>query len=330
MPKHLKMHNRRSFLRRSLFAPLLGMPISEALAHWHTARPGRFPVCIATWGNNRPAVAAAWEILKKNGYALDAIEAGARIPEADPNDTSVGFGGFPDRDGHVTLDACIMDERGNAGSVCFLEGIMHPISVARRVMEKTPHVMLAGEGALQFAVQEGFKQEDLLTQQARKALDAWLLKSEYKPIINIERHDTIGILALDNQQRLCGGCTTSGQAFKMRGRVGDSPVIGAGLFVDGQVGAASCSGLGELTLKTLGCFLVVEEMRRGASPQKATEKAIRRIVQKYPEQTREAQIGFIALDTQGRHGAFSIHPGFNYALAIASANAQYEAPSLRG
>ncbi|MDX2133220.1 MAG: N(4)-(beta-N-acetylglucosaminyl)-L-asparaginase [Saprospiraceae bacterium] len=324
------MHNRRSFLRRSLFAPLLSVPISEALAHWHTPKPGRLPVCIATWGNNKPATAAAWQILANNGYALDAAEAGARIPEADPNDTSVGFGGYPDRDGHVTLDACIMDERGNAGSVCFLEGIMHPISVARRVMEKTPHVMLAGEGALQFALQEGFIQENLLTQQAKEALAAWQVKSEYKPVINVERHDTIGILALDSRQRLCGGCTTSGQAFKMRGRVGDSPVIGAGLFVDGQVGAASCSGLGELTLKTLGCFLVVEEMRRGASPQKAAEKAIRRIVQKYPELTQKAQIGFIALDVRGRHGAFSIHPGFNYSLATQAANEQYEAPSLLG
>ncbi|MFZ4635207.1 MAG: N(4)-(beta-N-acetylglucosaminyl)-L-asparaginase [Saprospiraceae bacterium] len=323
------MHNRRRFLRQSMLAPWLGPLFWNALGQQPTESEPVLPMAIATWGNNVKATAAAWEVLRQGGYALDAVEAGARVPEADPGDTSVGYGGFPDRDGHVTLDACIMDENGNAGSVCFLEGIMHPISVAKSVMQKTPHVMLAGEGALQFAIEQGFKKENLLTPTAQKALEAWLVKSEYKPVINIERHDTIGILALDQQRRLSGGCSTSGQAFKMRGRVGDSPVIGAGLYVDGAVGAASCSGLGELTLKTLGCFMVVEEMRRGASPQKAAEIAIRRIVDKFPAQTEEAQIGFICIDHQGRHGAYSIHPGFNYALATEGKNAAYEAESLK-
>ncbi len=312
-----------------MLAPWLGPLFWNALGHTPLESEPVLPITIATWGNNVKATAAAWEVLRRGGYALDAVEAGARVPEADPEDTSVGYGGFPDRDGHVTLDACIMDENGSAGSVCFLEGIMHPISVAKSVMQKTPHVMLAGEGALQFALEQGFKKENLLTPSAQKALETWLIKSEYKPIINIERHDTIGILALDQQRRLSGGCTTSGQAFKMRGRVGDSPVIGAGLYVDGAVGAASCSGLGELTLKTLGCFMVVEEMRRGASPQNAAEIAIRRIVDKFPAQTEEAQIGFICIDHQGRHGAYSIHPGFNYALATEGKNEAYEAESLK-
>jgi isoaspartyl peptidase/L-asparaginase-like protein (Ntn-hydrolase superfamily) len=245
---------------------------------------------------------------------LDAVEAGARVPEADPNDTSVGYGGFPDRDGNVTLDACIMDEFGMAGSVCFLQHIMHPVSVARRVMEKTPHVMLVGSGALQFALSEGFEKENLLTESSRKAWEAWKVTSKYEPKVNWERHDTIGIVAMDDQERISGACTTSGMAFKMAGRVGDSPIIGAGMFSDNEVGAAACTGLGEMLLRTLGCFVVVEEMRRGASPQRATEKAIERIARKYPEQSAVNQIGFVALDKRGRYGAFSMQPGFNYAV----------------
>jgi len=274
------------------------------------------------------ATAAAWEVLSKNGRALDAVEAGVRVPEADPEDTSVGYGGLPDRDGYVTLDACIMDEFGNAGSVSFLEHIMHPISVARRVMEKTPHVMLVGEGALQFALSEGFKKENLLTDNARKAWEEWKVKSEYKPVINVERHDTIGMVALDAQQRIAGACTTSGLAFKMRGRVGDSPIIGAGMFVDNEVGGAAATGLGELVLRTLGSFLVVEEMRRGAHPQKAVETAVKRIARKYSEQVKEAQVGFVALDKKGRHGAFAIHSKFNYVLYQNGENKVMEAGSL--
>jgi N4-(beta-N-acetylglucosaminyl)-L-asparaginase len=324
------MSSRRKFLSQSV----LGALAASNATFWNNSLQGfgkppksALPLVIATW-DNRKATEAAWKILSANGRALDAVEAGARIPEADPKDTSVGYGGFPDRDGHVTLDACIMDEFGMAGSVCFLENIMHPISVARKVMEKTPHVMLVGEGALQFALEEGFQKENLLTDVAKDAWEKWKLKSEYKPVINIERHDTIGILALDAQHRIAGACTTSGMAFKMRGRVGDSPIIGAGMFADNEVGAAACSGLGEILLRTLGCFLVVEEMRRGNSPQKAAEIVIARIVKKYPEQCKDAQVGFVVIDVKGRHGAYSIHPGFNYALYQDGKNLVYEAKSL--
>jgi N4-(beta-N-acetylglucosaminyl)-L-asparaginase len=324
------MTSRRKFLSLSA----LGALAASNTSFWNNTLQGigkapknALPVVIATW-DNRKATEAAWKILSANGRALDAVEAGARIPEADPKDTSVGYGGYPDRDGHVTLDACIMDEFGMAGSVCFLENIMHPISVARKVMEKTPHVMLVGEGALQFALEEGFQKENLLTDVAKDAWEKWKLKSEYKPVINIERHDTIGILALDAQHRIAGACTTSGMAFKMRGRVGDSPIIGAGMFADNEVGAAACSGLGEILLRTLGCFLVVEEMRRGNSPQKAAEIVIARIVKKYPEQCKDAQVGFVVIDVKGRHGAYSIHPGFNYALYQDGKNLVYEAKSL--
>lgn len=326
------MNSRRKFLQNSLLGGIIAGS-SDFWDQWAlqtapTAPKDALPVVIATWGPNLKANAAAWEVLSKGGRALDAVEAGVRIPEADPEDTSVGYGGYPDRDGHVTLDACIMDEFGNAGSVSFLQHIMHPISVARRVMEKTPHVMLTGEGALQFALSEGFPKENLLTETARLAWEEWKKKAEYKPKINVERHDTIGMVAIDSKNRIAGACTTSGMAFKMHGRVGDSPVIGAGMFVDNEVGGAASTGLGEMVLRTLGSFLVVEEMRRGAHPQKAVEKAVKRIVQKYPEQAKENQVGFIAVDKKGRHGAYGIQTGFNYVLYQRGENKIFEAGSL--
>ncbi len=324
------MKTRRQFLQNSLLGAMVagsGDLWAKTAGFFERPEKGALPVVIATW-DNREATAAAWQILSNGGRALDAVEAGARIPEADPDDTSVGYGGFPDRDGHVTLDACIMDEFGNAGSVGFLEHIMHPISVARRVMEKTPHVMLAGEGALQFALSEGFQKENMLTETARKAWEEWKVKSEYKPVINIERHDTIGIVAMDARQRIAGACTTSGMAFKMRGRIGDSPIIGAGMFADNEVGAAAATGLGELVLKTLGSFLIVEEMRRGKHPQKAAEEVIRRLARKYPKDAADNQIGYVVLDKRGRHGAYSLHPGFNYAIFQRDENIVKEAGSL--
>ncbi|MBX2890158.1 MAG: N(4)-(beta-N-acetylglucosaminyl)-L-asparaginase [Saprospiraceae bacterium] len=325
------MNTRRKFLQHTLWGGLA----AGSASFWERIVPNIdllnadvLPVVIATWGPNTKATAAAWEVLSKGGRALDAVEAGARVPEADPEDSSVGYGGLPDRDGNVTLDACIMDEFGNAGSVNFLQHIMHPISVARRVMEKTPHVMLSGEGALQFALQEGFKKENLLTDSARQAWEAWKVKSEYKPVINIERHDTIGMVALDKQRRIAGACTTSGLAFKMHGRVGDSPIIGAGMFVDNEVGGAAATGLGELVLRTLGSFLVVEEMRRGAHPQKAVETAVKRIARKHASLVKDAQVGFVAIDKKGRHGAFSIHKGFNYVLYQQGENKVMEAGHL--
>ncbi|MEZ4966469.1 MAG: N(4)-(beta-N-acetylglucosaminyl)-L-asparaginase [Saprospiraceae bacterium] len=327
------MNSRRKFLQNTALGGMLAGSsdfwIRQA-AQFDRPEKNAFPVVIATWGPNLKANEAAWEVLSNGGRALDAVEAGVKVPEANPRDSSVGYGGFPDREGHVTLDACIMDEFGNAGSVSFLENIKHPISVARRVMEKTPHVMLSGEGALQFALSEGFPKEELLTDKARQAWEEWKIESNYKPKINVERHDTIGMVAIDAQQRIAGACTTSGLAFKMRGRVGDSPVIGAGMFVDNEVGGAAATGLGELVLRTLGSFLVVEEMRRGAHPQKAVEKAIRRIVQKFPKEVEENQVGFIALDKKGRHGAFGIHKGFNYVLYQRNENKVYEAGNVLG
>lgn len=323
------MNTRRSFLSKALMATSVGgLNWSSLLAHVQPKPdPKAVPVVIATW-DNRKATAAAWEVLAKGGRALDAVEAGARIPEADPDDMSVGYGGLPDRDGKVTLDACIMDEHGNAGSVSFLENIMHPISVARMVMEKTPHVMLSGEGALDFALKNGFVKENLLTPKAEKAWKDWLVKSEYKPKVNWERHDTIGIVSIDSKQQIAGACTTSGMAFKLHGRVGDSPVIGAGMFSDNEIGAAAATGLGEMVLRTLGSFLVVEEMRRGKSPQKAVETVVKRIAAKYPQQAKENQIGFIALDKRGRIGAFALQAGFSYAVFQNGENKVFESAYL--
>lgn len=274
------------------------------------------PIVLSTWNFGIPANAAAWEVLKNNGRALDAVEAGVKIPEGDPNERSVGYGGRPDRDGRVTLDACIMDEFSNIGSVACLEYIKHPISVARAVMEKTPHVMLVGDGALQFALSQGFKKENLLVEASEKEWREWLKTSNYAPKANIENHDTIGMIALDAHGNLSGACTTSGLAFKMHGRVGDSPIIGAGLYVDNEIGAATATGHGEEVIRITGCHLVVELMRQGKSPQKACEEAVARIVKLTKirnKNLKDIQVGFIALNKKGEHGAYCVQGGFNYA-----------------
>jgi N4-(beta-N-acetylglucosaminyl)-L-asparaginase len=269
------------------------------------------PIIIATW-KNEAGTKAGWDKIMQTGKALDGVEAGAWVPEANPEETTVGHGGYPDRDGHVTLDACIMDHLGNAGSVTFLEGIMHPISVARAVMEKTPHVMLSGAGALQFALSQGFKQQNLLTEKSKKAWEAWKKESKYETKVNIERHDTIGLLALGKSGEIAGACSTSGMAFKMHGRVGDSPIIGGAVFCDDEVGGACATGLGEFVMKTLGSFLIVEFMRQGMSPQQACEAAIMRIVKRYKYQ--EFQVGYLALNKKGEYGAYSIQKGFNFTI----------------
>jgi N4-(beta-N-acetylglucosaminyl)-L-asparaginase len=298
---------------------------------------GKKPLVISTWDAGINANKAAWQVLKNNGRALDAVESGVMVTEAEAHNCCVGLNAYPDRDGHVTLDASIMDEHGNAGSVCFLERIKHPISVARRVMEKTPHVMLAGSGAQQFAVEQGFPLEpEQLSDDAKKAYDDWLKKSEYKPVINIENskgqtaftpmrfddgsfnHDTIGMVAIDAQGNLSGSCTTSGMAFKIRGRVGDSPIIGAGLFVDNEVGAAVATGVGEEVMKVCGSHMVVEAMRHGLAPDDACKLAVEKIISRHTKaELKNTQVAFIALDKKGNYGAYAIQSGFNYAVCYA-------------
>jgi N4-(beta-N-acetylglucosaminyl)-L-asparaginase len=268
------------------------------------------PMVIATW-DVKNATAKAWEVLQAGGNALDAVEQGCRVEEADEKGQSVGKGGLPDREGNVTLDACIMDKHGNCGSVVYLQNVVHAVSVARKVMEDTPHVMLAGSGAEQFAYEKGFPKEDLLTDASRKAWQEWKKTSQYKPIINIENHDTIGMLAIDKNGDISGACTTSGLAYKMAGRVGDSPIIGSGLFVDNEIGACVATGLGEEVVKTVGSFLVVELMRQGKSPQEACEEAISRIVKKPNSDYKNFQVGYIAVNKQGETGSYAIHQYFS-------------------
>lgn len=304
-------HSRRRFLQAAA--------ATASFFSWGTAfsrKPGApvAPLVISTWDFGKQANDEAWKVLRASGRALDAVERGVRVPEGDPRETSVGLGGLPDRDGRVTLDACIMDEHANCGSVVCLEHIVHPISVARKVMEMTPHVMLSGDGALQFALAQGFKKEKLLTAESEKAWKEWLKTAKYKPVANIENHDTIGMLALDAQQNLSGACTTSGMAYKMRGRVGDSPIIGAGLFVDNEIGAATSTGVGEEVIRICGSHLVVELMRQGNSPQEACEKAVMRVVKNQPLKSKDIQVGFLAVNKAGEYGAYALQKGFTYAV----------------
>ncbi len=322
------MANRRKFLKTTALASAaMALQSFQQKVEEDTItfqdNPIKKPIVLSTWRFGIPANEAAWEILKNNGRALDAVEAGVKVPEGDPTERSVGYGGRPDRDGRVTLDACIMDEFSNIGSVACLEHIKHPISVARAVMEKTPHVMLVGEGALQFALQQGFKKENLLVEESEKEWKEWLKKSEYQPKANIENHDTIGMIAMDSNGNLSGACTTSGMAFKMHGRVGDSPIIGAGLYVDNEIGAVTATGHGEEVIRISGCHLVVELMRQGLGPQKACEEAVIRIVKLTRNRNKELkdiQVGFIALNKKGEHGSYCVQGGFNYALYDTAGN----------
>ena len=266
------------------------------------------PVVIATWSVEQ-ATKKAWQSMEQGSSALDAVIAGCGVEEANALGQSVGIGGLPDRDGRVTLDACVMNEKGDYGAVLCMQNIKHPIAVAKKVMEDTPHVILAGVGAEEFAVSQGFKRENLLTEQSKKDWEIWKKTSKYKPIINIENHDTIGMLAIDKNGTISGGCTTSGLAYKMSGRVGDSAIVGSGLFVDNEIGAATATGLGEEVLKTVGSYLIVELMRQGKSPQEACEQAILRIIEKTPN-FEDFQVGYIAVNKKGETGAYSIHEGF--------------------
>lgn len=288
---------------------------------------------VSTWDFGKAANAAALARFKAGGTALDAVEAGARVPEADPTNTSVGYGGYPDRDGHVTLDAIIMDEAGGVGAVAALEDIVHAVSVARLVMEKTPHTLLVGEGARRFALEQGMKPTKLLTPEAEKAWRERLKTARYQPVANSENqlpgppgsrlnHDTIGIIARGRDGRMAAACTTSGMAFKMRGRVGDSPQSGCGLFIEKGIGAAASTGVGEEVTRIAGTARVVASMRAGLSPQAACEEAVKHIAQLRGDAIKGMQVGFLALGQDGRVGAYALLPGFTYAVTRHSGAAE--------
>jgi N4-(beta-N-acetylglucosaminyl)-L-asparaginase len=331
--KPITMFNRRKFIRTSAFTSFAGLLGQASFAEDTPVIIKGKPVVISTWIAGLEANKAAWKILGPGGRALDAVEAGVMVTESSMN-CCVGLGANPDRDGFVTLDASIMDENFNCGSVAFLERIKHPISVARRIMEKTPHVLLVGTGAQQFAIAEGFQlEEQKLSVDAQKNYEQWLKASEYKsPAINIENknehgpfapakldngewnHDTIGMVAMDTNGNLSGSCTTSGAGFKMRGRVGDSPIIGAGLYVDNEVGACTSTGQGEDVIRVAGSHSVVEMMRQDLAPEAACKKIVERIIRIKKEKVSEIQVAFLAINKKGEVGAYAIHKGFEYAI----------------
>jgi N4-(beta-N-acetylglucosaminyl)-L-asparaginase len=332
------MFDRRKFLQSTLLSGA-AMLVNQASSGAGGQTKNK-PLVISTWAPNAKANEEAWKILGNAGRAVDAVEAGVQVPEADPKDQSVGYGGLPDRDGKVTLDACIMDEYGNCGAVMFVESIMHPVKLARLVMDKTPHVQLAGEGALQFALENGFKREELLTPQAEAAWKKWLENAKYDPMTipkilekidqpgQLNNHDTIGMIAMDMAGNLAGACSTSGMAYKMRGRVGDSPIIGAGLYVDNEVGAATGSGVGEEAVRICGSHTITEFMRQGYSPELACKKTLERLIRMRGDKVKDLQMGFIALSRKGVFGAYALQPGFTYAVHTQAGSKTYSSKSI--
>jgi len=325
------MSSRRSFIRNTSLAAAtawLTGSLQKVLAKNSQSTPyTEGHIVVSTWAAGINANAKAMEILNDQGKAVDAVQQGVMVTESDRTNTSVGLSGYPDRDGHVTLDACIMDEEGNAGSVTFLEWIEHPVAVARLVMDRTPHVILSGDGAQQFALENGFTLRKGMGDEARKAWEKWKQDSGYKPVIGPQNHDTIGMIARTIDGKFAGACTTSGTAFKYHGRVGDSPIIGAGLFIDPTVGAATATGLGESILKICGTHTIVELMRQGLSPQQACIETIKRITLR-EKNIKDVQVGFIAINKNGDIGAFSLQSGFQYAVATKDKNELLNAPSL--
>ena len=304
---------RRDFLKHTTaaaatFSAGCASPQSSA----HLAKRG--PLIVSTWGFGKPANEVALKTLQSGGSALDAVEQGVRLVETSGN-TSVGLSGKPNAAGVVQLDACIMNGPGHqAGSVAGVEGVVHPISAARLVMEKTPHVMLVGAGAHWFAEQNGLEVRD---GQADKAnYREWLARQKRptpgkgdKP----ENHDTIAQIILDADGNIAGGCSTSGWSGKVPGRVGDSPIIGGGVYVDNEVGAAGATGLGENVMRYCASYQVVENMRHGMSPTEACAEAIRRIARTDP-QGMDLAINFIAIDKQGEFGAAGTQANFPYSV----------------
>ena len=285
------MIDRRKFIK-SLSSLGISLPLLRAKSFTNTAQNKKMnnPIILCSRGKDwaEDVLKPGWDILRKNGSLLDAIEKSANVTELDPRDTSVGYGGLPNEDGVVQLDASIMyGPNHNCGSVAALEGIKTPSSVARLVMERTDHIHLVAEGAQSFARMHGFKIENLLTESTRKIWVKWKEnlsdKDDYFPPAdgNYDRERTTGtinILAVDKNSDIAGITTTSGLAWKIPGRVGDSPIIGAGLYLDNEVGAVAATGRGEEMIRSCGSFLGVELMRNGRSPQEACEDVCKRII----------------------------------------------------
>ena len=291
------------------------------------------PLFIATWKFGLPACIRSLETLNKTVSVLDAIEMGIRVVEADATVDSVGVGGAPNANGIVQLDACIMDGATHrAGSVAALENFPHPISVARRVMEKTKHVMLVGAGAAAFATEQGFERQVLLTEKQKKRWQDWKAQqskeTESRAVLAVPpNHDTIALLGIDSNGNIAGGCSTSGLAYKLPGRVGDSPIIGSGLYLDGEVGAAGATGIGENVMRHCGSFLIVELMRTGMDPTAACRATIERIAKTEKKKPADLHINFLAIDKKGRWGSAGTDAEYEIAV-VTTESARLEKPFL--
>jgi len=305
---------RRKFLNHAALGALAASSLTAGRSAEANGEKGELPLIVSTWPFGKAANEAALKILLQGGALLDAVEQGIWVTES-AGDASVGLSGSPNAAGVVQLDACIMNGADHkAGSVAGLEGIRHPISAARRVMEKTRHVLLVGEGARMFALEEGLESVEL---HSRERYEQWQKQraaqgakpAEKKPA----NHDTIALLVLGADGNLAGGCSTSGLGGKLPGRVGDSPIIGSGLYVDNQVGAAGATGLGENVMRYCASFLIVEFMRQGMLPHEACSQVIRRITQSEPKGAK-LSINFVALDKRGRYGAAGTDEGFQYSV----------------
>jgi isoaspartyl peptidase/L-asparaginase-like protein (Ntn-hydrolase superfamily) len=299
--------------------------VMVALRRGRLRRVGALPIIVSTWSFALRANEAAWPALVAGGSSLDAVETACRFAEADPDVDSVGFGGLPDRAGAVTLDAAVMTGPSSCGAVCAVSRHLHAVSIARAVMERTPYVLLAGAGADDFADEQGFPEADLVAPAARAAWEAWRRAphavdqsrdraAAARPVDHgaggpLFAHDTIGALAIDGEGRMAGACSTSGMPYKRPGRVGDSPIIGDGLYVDPAVGAATATGTGELVMGLCSSFLAVEEMRRGRSPLDALREAIERIRAAHALRP-EHQVAMIALRADGTWAAAALRDGF--------------------
>ena len=277
-------------------------------------------IVASTWSHGVQANEKAWSVLKSDGSAMDAAIAGVTVTELDPSVRSVGYGGHPNSDGVVSVDAAVMDGRNlGYGAVAGLEGIAEATQVARRVMEATDHVMLVGEGARTFALDQGFESRDMLTSDAADAYREWKSRGEDHDRLPSDSHDTIGSVAMDGNGDLAAVCTTSGIAYKLPGRVGDSPMIGSGLYADNEVGAAVATGRGEEIARTCGSFAIVSLMREGKTPQEACEHVVRHLVARVPQSKRH-QMAYLAIDRHGNVGGAAARPEFPYAVTTETIN----------
>ncbi|MCA9262976.1 MAG: N(4)-(beta-N-acetylglucosaminyl)-L-asparaginase [Planctomycetales bacterium] len=284
---------------------------------------GGRPRFVSTWAFGKPANDVALAAVQQGKPLLDAIELGVHVVEQDASNDSVGLGGIPNAAGVVQLDACVMDGIGHrAGAVAALEQTLHPVSVARRVMERTRHVMLVGEGARQFAREQGFGEHELLTSEQRRKYEDWKTQQSRRDAgASVPgNHDTIALLGIDADGNLAGACSTSGWGYKVPGRVGDSPIIGSGLYVDNEVGGAGATGIGENVMRYCASFMIVEFMRQGMLPGEACAAMIRRIAAHDLKPLAELHINFVAMDKFGRVGAAGTSKEFQYSVADVNAS----------